>query len=120
MNGRHGSLRVLQVIPSVSLVHGGPSRAVRLIGRALRGQGVATEIATTDDEGPGRRTECPLGVVIEADGETCRYFRKNTDSYKVSMPLARWLFEHARDYDLIRILHCFRSPPPWPPVTMSP
>ena len=54
--------------------------------------------------------------MIEADGETCRYFRKNTDSYKVSMPLARWLFEHARDYDLIRILHCFRSPPPWPPV----
>lgn len=50
VNGRHGSLRVLQVIPSVSLVHGGPSRAVRLIGRALRGQGVATEIATTDDE----------------------------------------------------------------------
>ena len=48
-------MRVLHVIPSLSLVHGGPSRAMRLIEQALIAQGIAVETATTDDDGPGRR-----------------------------------------------------------------
>jgi hypothetical protein len=46
------SLAVLQVIPSLSKVHGGPSRAIRLIEAALRERGVAVLTAASDDDGP--------------------------------------------------------------------
>lgn len=48
-------MKILHVIPSLSVVHGGPSRAMRLIEQALLAQGVEVEIATTDDDGPGLR-----------------------------------------------------------------
>ena len=50
-------MKILHVIPSLSLAHGGPSRAIRLIAQVLQSRGVAVEIATTDDDGPGKRME---------------------------------------------------------------
>lgn len=54
-------MKVLQVIPSLSLVHGGPSRAIRLIEQALLARGIAVETATMDDDGPGRRMAFLVG-----------------------------------------------------------
>ena len=48
-------MRVLHVIPSLAAAHGGPSRAMGLFEQALSLAGVQMEIATTDDDGPGRR-----------------------------------------------------------------
>ena len=42
-------MHVLQVIPSISSVHGGPSLAMRLIEQALVMQGIDVETVTTDD-----------------------------------------------------------------------
>jgi glycosyltransferase involved in cell wall biosynthesis len=96
-------VKILHVIPSLSLVHGGPSRALPLIERALRERGVTVETATTDDDGPGRHLHRPLGLAVEEDGSTRYYFRKTSDAYKVSLSLAHWLRAHVRDYDLLHV-----------------
>lgn len=96
-------MKVLHVIPSLSLVHGGPSRAMALIETALAQQGVEVHTATTDDDGPARHLDRALGQPLAENGAMRIYFRKQTEFYKPSMPLARWLADHAGDYDLIHL-----------------
>lgn len=101
-------MRVLHVIPSVSLVHGGPSRAIRLMERALAGSEVTMEVATTDDDGPGLRltehSEASCSRHGAGTGLPIRhYFTKRSEFYKVSPGLAWWLARHAREYDLFHI-----------------
>lgn len=90
-------IRVLHVIPSVALVHGGPSRALRQMESALRRQGVTVFTATTDDDGPGRR----LAASAQEPGR--HYARKWTDFYKVAPGLLIWLWRHVRDHDVVHI-----------------
>ena len=97
------SVKILHVIPSLAAAHGGPSRAMRLIEQALREQGVEVETAATDDDGAGGRNGRPLGVVLAEEDAKRRYFRKTTNPYKTSVSFARWIFRHARDYELIHI-----------------
>jgi len=98
------TLRVLHVIPSVSPKHGGPSVALPLFARAVAGQGATVTIATTDDDGPARRLDVPLAELVPGPGEANYiYFRKATESYKVSLGLGRWLRGHIRDYDVVHI-----------------
>ncbi len=96
-------MRVLQVIPSVSMVHGGPSRAIRAMESALARRGVEVETVTTDDEGTGRRNGIPDGGAIEENGVLRRYFRKRTEFYKVAPGMARWLSRNIQNYDLVHI-----------------
>jgi len=114
-------LKVLQVIPSLSAAHGGPSRAIRLIEQALLTQEIEVETATTDDDGPGRRIstaevdcgEHPEGHKGAAPTYSSlhpatvkpirHYFPKRLEFYKVSPGFARWIFRHVRDYDLVHI-----------------
>src|ERR1044071_5008083 len=58
-------VNVLHVIPSLSLAHGGPSVALPLIARSLARAGVSVDVATTDDDGPGRRLDVPLARRVE-------------------------------------------------------
>lgn len=95
-------LAVLHVIPSISLAHGGPSRAIRLMEQALGGQGVEIETATTDDDGPGRRNGLGQVGVIQ-DGVLRHYFPKWTEFYKIAPGFARWLNANTHGYDLIHI-----------------
>jgi glycosyltransferase involved in cell wall biosynthesis len=97
------SLHVLQVIPSISSVHGGPSRAMRLIEQALVMQGIEVETVTTDDDGPGRRNSKPTGLPLEEEGVIRRYFPKRREFYKYSRGMAPWLATHVQDYDLLHI-----------------
>lgn len=105
-------MKVLHVIPSVSLAHGGPSRAMLLIERALSALGVRVATATTDDDGPGRRRAIPSNPAqdnpISAPTKSALkpirlYFRKTLEFYKISPGFARWVFHHARDFDVIHI-----------------
>lgn len=101
-------MRVLHVIPSVAKSDGGPSRAMGLIERALQDSGVHVEVATTDDDGPGRRLAGPFDADGRAAGDaadatTRRYFPRRSAFYKCSPALARWLRRHVRDYDLVHI-----------------
>ncbi|MEK6788313.1 MAG: glycosyltransferase [Pseudomonadota bacterium] len=97
-------LRVLHVIPSLDLAHGGPSRAIRLMAKALQQQGAIVHIATTDDAGPKRRCtpEARHALIAEGAGHW-HVFPKRSEFYKVSPGLARWLRQHVADYDVVHL-----------------
>jgi glycosyltransferase involved in cell wall biosynthesis len=105
-------MKVLHVIPSLSAVHGGPTRALGLMESALAARGVTVETATTDDDGPGRRNGKVRGRPLAEGAATRRYFRKTFDFYKTSVEFARWIARHAGDYDLLHIhaLFSFTTP----------
>jgi glycosyltransferase involved in cell wall biosynthesis len=71
--------------------------------RSLTRLGVRVDVVTTDDNGPGSRAEVALGIPVQRDGWNAFYFPKQTEFYKYSRPLSRWLAEHVRDYDVIHI-----------------
>lgn len=96
-------MRVLHVIPSLSLAHGGPTRALAMMERALTAEGVTVETATSDDDGPRGRLSRPPAVPVQENGVTRRYFPRRTVFYKASPALGRWLAGHVRDYDLVHI-----------------
>jgi glycosyltransferase involved in cell wall biosynthesis len=96
-------VKVLHVIPSLSMAHGGATRAVLLMEQALRAQGVHVETAATDDDGPGRRNGKPCGRPLAEDGALHWYFPKAAEFYKPSPAFARWIARAARDYDLLHL-----------------
>jgi glycosyltransferase involved in cell wall biosynthesis len=98
-------MKVLHVIPSLSPSQGGPSKALPEMARGLAQAGVSVDVACTDDDGTGRRISgVTHGVpVTHADGFRVFYFPKQTEFYKVSLPLLRWLCRHAREYDVVHI-----------------
>jgi glycosyltransferase involved in cell wall biosynthesis len=96
-------LRALHVIPSVSERHGGPSYAVRAMGRALIKRGVDVLIATTDADGNGSRLNVALGSPVERGGVNYILFGRDLDPYKISMGLWRWLNANIRNFDLVHI-----------------
>ena len=70
--------------------------------RALRDLGCEVETATTDDAGPGRRWPRPAEAVRE-NGVVRWYFPKQTEFYKGSLPLWRWLRVHTRCFDVVHL-----------------
>lgn len=98
-----GNVKVLHVIPSVSASQGGPSFAMPLIERALASAGVEVTVATTDDDGPGKHLNVDLEKPIPSGGATRFYFRKQTEFYKYSLPLKRWLNQNARQFDMVHV-----------------
>jgi hypothetical protein len=95
-------LNVLHVIPSVSPVRGGPSRAIAMIERALASSGVSITTATTDDDGPGRRLRAEAQPRT-ANGARRVYARKRLQFYTVAPGLVPWLWRHVRDFDVVHI-----------------
>ena len=96
-------LKVLHVIPSVSLKHGGPTYALQAFARASEEQGVDVVIATTDDDGGRRRLRVPFGEAFEHRGVQHIFFRRDVLSYKISFGLARWLSTNVSRFDLVHI-----------------
>lgn len=100
-------LRVLHVIPSLSMVHGGPSHAMRSMDTALREAGIHVDVVTTDDDGPGKRLSRPLGQPLFEDDDKAHgahwYFHKDTEFYKCSWAFAKWINNHVRQYDVVHI-----------------
>ncbi|MDB9493990.1 hormogonium polysaccharide biosynthesis glycosyltransferase HpsP [Spirulina major CS-329] len=105
-------MKVLQIVPSISLVYGGPSQMVRGLSAALARQGVEVEILTTDANGDVGQAplDVPLNQPVAADGYTVRYFRcAPFRRYKFSWGLLQWLRRHASEYDLAHV-HALFSP----------
>ena len=97
-------MRVLHVIPSLSPSQGGPSFALPAMARALSMQGVEVDVVTTDDDGPGKcLAGVALGQAVIREGFRVFYFPKQTEFYKVSLPLRRWLRAHVREYDVVHV-----------------
>jgi glycosyltransferase involved in cell wall biosynthesis len=105
-------LRILQIIPSISVVYGGPSQMVRGLSKALAEQNVEVTILTTDSNGDVG--QAPLDVEydrpLSQDGYQIRYFRCSPfRRYKFSLGLLQWLSKHGQEYDLAHI-HALFSP----------
>ena len=104
------ALPVLHVIPSLSVTRGGPSLAVRGMVRSLRSQGVAAEIATTDDDGPGLRFNTAYGSQSDFEGLPVAFFPKSTPDRREFLycpPLIRWLERNAGRFGLIHTHYLF-------------
>lgn len=96
-------MKVLHVIGSVGHLRGGPSFVISNLTRALASRGVEVHVATTDDNGPEQRLRVPTGIPLCKDGVFYWHFRRQTGFYACSMPLAKWLWLHVSDYDLVHI-----------------
>jgi glycosyltransferase involved in cell wall biosynthesis len=108
-------LRILHVIPSISPLRGGPSHAILGIVRKLNSQNVKCEIATTDDDGPGR-VDVPLESLTQFGGCPVRFFRRWKSvipalrEFTFSWPLTMWLKENVTRYDVVHIHALFSYP----------
>ncbi len=105
-------LRVLQIIPSVSLVYGGPSQMVAGLSKSLAAQDAEVTVLTTNANGDfGQKPlDVPLDRPILQDSYQIRYFNCSPfRRYKFSIGLLKWLSNHAKDYDIAHI-HALFSP----------
>jgi glycosyltransferase involved in cell wall biosynthesis len=105
-------MKVLNVIPSVSPLRGGPSRAIVDMECALSLRGIAvTTVATNDDGDNDRALAVPCGVPIKEENATRWYFPKTTNFYTTSVGLGRWLPNNIVNYDLIHVHALFSFAP---------
>ena len=105
-------MQILQIVPSVSLVYGGPSQMVLGLSQALANQGVDVTLITTNSNGDAGQPplDVPLEQPLEQDGYHIVYFRCSPfRRYKFSLGLLRWLATHAQEYDIAHI-HALFSP----------
>ncbi|WP_204102297.1 MULTISPECIES: hormogonium polysaccharide biosynthesis glycosyltransferase HpsP [Spirulina sp. CCY15215] len=105
-------MKVLQIIPSISLVYGGPSQMVRGLSAALVQENVEVTILTTDSNGDVGQPplDVPLDSPVEENGYQIRYFHCSPfRRYKFSLGLLKWLAKHGKEYDLVHI-HALFSP----------
>lgn len=99
--GPHSPLRVLHAISSVSRLRGGPSVSVHNMLKALRRRGIAVDLVTTNDDGGRARLDVPLDRVVEFEGQSVRFFPRQTVKYEFSAPMLRWLRAHVGEYDIV-------------------
>ena len=105
-------MRILQIVPSISLIYGGPSQMVLGLSEALARQEAEVTILTTDSNGDTGQAplEVPLDRPVEQHGYQIRYFRCSPfRRYKFSLGLLQWLWQNAPDYDVAHI-HALFSP----------
>jgi glycosyltransferase involved in cell wall biosynthesis len=105
-------MRILQIVPSISLIYGGPSQMVMGLSEALAKTGIEVTILTTDSNGDTGQAplDVPLEVPVKQNGYDIYYFRCSPfRRYKFSLSLLQWLSNHHQEYDLAHI-HALFSP----------
>ncbi|MEA5505777.1 hormogonium polysaccharide biosynthesis glycosyltransferase HpsP [Halotia wernerae UHCC 0503] len=105
-------MKILQIVPSISLIYGGPSQMVLGLASALAKEKVKVTILTTDSNGDSgqKPLDVPLNRSIKQDGYEIIYFRcAPFRRYKFSLDLLQWLKIHGREFDLAHI-HALFSP----------
>ncbi len=105
-------MKILQIVPSISLVYGGPSQMVLGLSQALATEGLDVTILTTNSNGDAGQPplDVPLGVPVFQEGYQILYFPCSPfRRYKFSAALLRWLTSHSHEYDLAHI-HALFSP----------
>jgi glycosyltransferase involved in cell wall biosynthesis len=104
-------MKVLQVIPSVSVVHGGPSRAIVEIERALTARGIIVTTVTTNDDGDRSTLPVKCGMPIALPDATRWYFPRSSVFYKSSIVLGLWLKENIGAFDIVHAHGLFSFAP---------
>lgn len=105
-------MKILQIVPSISLIYGGPSQMVLGLAPALANAGTEVTILTTDSNGDSgqKPLDVVLNVPIQQDGYQIIYFRcAPFRRYKFSLDLLKWLKNHAQEFDIAHI-HALFSP----------
>lgn len=105
-------MKILQIIPSVSLVYGGPSQMILGLSKALAKNGIELTIITTNSNGDQGQAplNVPLKTPIKQDGYEIIYFQCSPfKRYKFSIDLLMWLNSNINNYDLVHI-HALFSP----------
>ena len=107
-------LHVLQIVPSISLVYGGPSQMVRGLSAALAQQDCVAQVTILTTDSNGDIDEAPLDVPlaqpVQQEGYEVIYFRCSPfRRYKFSLGLLNWLSANAHRYDIAHI-HALFSP----------
>jgi glycosyltransferase involved in cell wall biosynthesis len=102
---------VLHVIPSVSKAHGGPSRAIADIERALAKRGIEVTTVTTNDDGDTRTLPVRCGEPVAVPFATRWYFPRSTIFFKVSVGLGRWLKDNIAAFDVVHAHALFSFAP---------
>ncbi len=109
-------MRVLHVIPSISPLRGGPSRAVIDMVAALRRQGVEAAILTTNDHGPGLHPDLVTGRWQWHQEVPVLAFQRWSPpiaplrEFAFSPGLSLWLARHLRRYQLLHVHALFSYP----------
>lgn len=70
---------------------------------SLTQAGVDVHVATTIEPSEAAERGIPLGQPVPSGSWTCHYFPRQSQFYKVSLPLMTWLKSHLRDYDLVHV-----------------
>src|SRR4051812_5026890 len=104
-------MRVLHVIPSIAAAHGGPSRAIVDMEKALSRRGIDVTTATTNDDGLGKTLDVRCNEPISAEPATRWYFRRDVTVYKVALGFIPWLRANVRNYDLVHVHALFSFMP---------
>lgn len=105
-------MKILQIVPSVSLIYGGPSQMVLGLSKALAKEGIKLTIITTNSNGDQNQKslDVPLQTPINQDGYDIIYFQCSPfKRYKFSLDLLNWLAKNANNFDLAHI-HALFSP----------
>lgn len=94
-------MRVMHVIPSMTVSYGGPSHALAMLVESLKNEHVDCEIAAVGSAG-NVNVSCDVPVhYFESTWPHLFYF---------SNRLGHWLDEHVRNYDLIHVHSMFSFP----------
>lgn len=101
-------MRVLHVIPGVAAKYGGPSKAVIDMCRSLIHEAVDVTLISTDANGNGR-LDVPLLQLTSFCGIRTIFFPRqgSCETFKLSMPMSRWLRKNVRNYDVVHIHSLF-------------
>lgn len=101
-------IRILHVVPGLSVAYGGPSKVAVDMACALMHQGTHIEIVTTDAD-IGGNMAVPLRQPTDLQGVPVRYFHSPYgQKYGFSPDLMAWCRQHISAYDIVHF-HAFFS-----------
>ena len=111
-------MRVLHLIPSISLLRGGPSHAVLAMVSSLRQQGIDASILTTNDNGPSLQSLIPCGSWYEHETQEglkvpVLAFPRWSPSVRplrefgYAPELSAWLNQNAKYHDIVHVHSLF-------------
>lgn len=109
-------MKVLHVIPSLSQLRGGASRAVLDMVFSLQEAGIEAIIATTDDHGPDNTLSVPLEKRVLYEEVPAYFFSTLSvdnaalQKFKFSQSLTKWLWQNVKKYDLVHVHGLFSYP----------